>query len=248
MNMTPDDNARLLARLQTEFRTDCGHLADLETELLAAQDSARQFGIKHGTPPAWNTLWLQHWDDVAGIVRRIGVLVSEMERCTGGTSPDLLDAALEAWEEMQGEDVQLAAALSAIQKQAAGLDAAVRADWNLAGRRIEPHLTKLHTCARVLRIRIELLRSDSREGVDHRVLKLLSTLPGHTPGEEPDPEIQRQEAGEAAVELAHEKHEAGGLMDVIKGLLMWVETPEERVRQIHAFKAEETKGHAAASA
>ena len=237
MNMTPNDSARLLARLQTEFRTDCGHLEELETELHATLESARQFGIKHGAPPAWNSLWLQHWDDVAGILRRIRVLIGEMERWSGGTSTDLLDAALESWEEMQAEDVQLAAALSAIQKQATTLDAAVRADWNEVARSIEPHLTKLHTCARVLRIRIELLRSNSREGVDHLVLQLLSKLPGHTPGEEPDPVLQRQEIQEASVELDHEKHEAGGLMDVIKGLLMWVETPEERVREQHAQKA-----------
>ncbi len=239
MNMTPDDSTRLLARLQTEFRTDCGHLEELEKELTATLESARNFGSRHATPLAWNTLWLQQWDDVATILRRIRVLVGEMERYTQGDAPDLLNAALEAWEEMQGEDVQLAEALSNIQKQVSMLDAAVRADWNSIARSLTPHLTKLHTCARVLRIRVELLRSNSREGVDQLVLNLLSTLPGHTPGEEPDPEIQRQELQEAAVELDHEKHETGGLLDVIKGLLMWVETPEERVLKHHTLKAEE---------
>ncbi len=239
MNMTPDDSHRLLARLQTEFRTDCGHLEELEKELTATLEGARSFGSRHGTPLAWNTLWLQHWEDVATILRRIRVLVGEMESCTQGDAPDLLNAALEAWEEMQGEDVQLAAALSNIQKQVSMLDAAVRADWNSIARSITPHLTKLHTCARVLRIRVELLRSNSREGVDQLVLHLLSTLPGHTPGEEPDPEIHRQKLQQAAVEIEQGKHQkSGGLLDVIKGLLMWVDTPEERVREHHAQKVD----------
>ena len=241
MNMTPDDSRRLLARLQTEFRTDCGHLDELETELTATLESARQFGSKHGFPPAWNTLWLQRWDEIATILRRIRVLVSEMESCTRGDAPDLLNAALEAWEEMQAEDVQLAAALSAIQKQALTLDAPIRADWNSIARSITPHLTKLHTCARVLRIRVELLRSNSREGVDDLVLQFLSKLPGHTSGEEPDPEIHRQELQHAAVEIEQGKHEeSGSLLEVIKGLLMWVDTPQERVREHHAHKAEKT--------
>jgi len=239
MNMPPDDVRRLLARLQTEFGTDCAHLEELETDLTATLETARQFGSKHGSPLAWNTLWLQHWEEVATILRRIRVLVSEMESCTQGDSPDLLSAALEAWEEMQAENVPLVKALHAIQEQATTLDAAVRAEWNHLVRSLQPHLTKLHTCARVLRIRVELLRSNSREGVDKLVLQLLSKLPGHTPQDEPDPEIRRLEMQEAAVELAQEKHETGGIFDVIKGLLMWVETPEERVREHHALKADE---------
>ena len=105
-------------------------------------------------------------------------------------------------------------------------------------RHLEPHLTKLHICARVLRIRVELLRSNTREGTDHLVLQLLATLPGHTPAEEPDPELKRQKLQEAAADLAAEKHQAGGFLDIIKGLLMWVDTPEERVQETHAIKEE----------
>jgi hypothetical protein len=40
-----------------------------------------------------------------------------------------------------------------------------------------------------------------------------------------------QEFRNAAIELEREHHRFLGLMDVIKGLLMWIETTDERVRK-----------------
>jgi hypothetical protein len=38
------------------------------------------------------------------------------------------------------------------------------------------------------------------------------------------------------MELEHGKHATGGLMDIVRGLLMWVEKPAERAGENHAFK------------
>ena len=40
-----------------------------------------------------------------------------------------------------------------------------------------------------------------------------------------------QEFRTAAIELEREHHRFMGFMDVIKGLLMWIETTDERVRK-----------------
>jgi hypothetical protein len=234
MNITNEDNASILASLQAGFRTDCAHLEELERDLTVILESAALFGIRHGAPAAWNLVWQKEWDVVAAILRRIRMLVREMELCTREDAGDLLDAALKAWEKIQAEDVLLVETLGSIRTQATALDAAVRKDWNSVAQSLEPQLAKLHTCARVLRIRVELLRSHSLAGVDAIVQQLLSKLPGHHPAEAP---VNEHALHKATIELEHERHATGGLMDVVRGLLMWVETPAERAGDNHALKA-----------
>jgi len=224
MNITNEDSARILAALQAGFRTDCAHLEELERDLAETLLSASHFGLRHGVPDEWNVLWQQHWDNIAAILRRIRVLVREMELCTRSDAGDLLDLALTAWSKIQIEDALLVEALGAVRTQATALDAAVRKDWNGVAQSLGPQVARLHTCARVLRIRVELLRSHSAEGVESIVQQLLSKLPGSSPG---DP-AQEANLKMATGERPDDRHAAGGIMDVVRGLLMWVETPGER--------------------
>lgn len=48
---------------------------------------------------------------------------------------------------------------------------------------------------------------------------------------QPDPENYVHEFRMAAIELEREHHRFLGFMDVVKGLLMWIETTDERVRK-----------------
>jgi hypothetical protein len=239
MNVTNKKSAQILASLQTGFRTDCAHLEELEKDLALTLESAEQFGRRHRAHDAWDVAWQQHWEAVGAILRRIRVLVREMEVCTRDNAGDLLDTAVRAWEEIQTEDTLLVEALGSIRTQATTLDAAVRKDWNEVAQSLEPQLAKLHTCARVLRIKVELLRSHSPEGVDSIVQQLLSKLPGHSPAETPETSIPNQKLHEATMELEHEKHATSGLMGVVRGLLMWVETPAERAGENHAARTVE---------
>ena len=225
MNMTPDECARLLSRLQSEFPISDAWIAELEGNLATGVAGARKFGNLHRATMAWDALWQQRWDDVARYLQRIHLLLREMEQYTRSSSPDLLQAAMEAWEEMQAEHVQLTAALNAIQQQAITLDAAVRTDWNAVVQSVEPHLVRLHTFATALRIRLELLRSNSREGADSLVSHLLATLPGHGSVHEKDPQVQLPSVGGPT---EPEPAEPEGFMDIVKTLLMWVDPPVNR--------------------
>jgi hypothetical protein len=130
-------------------------------------------------------------------------------------------------------------ALSALRAQAGGLNAAVRNDWNMLARTLESHLETIHACAQALRIKLELLKDHSREDVDRAVQDILSKLPKRTSAEGMKSENYDQEHRTAAAELEQEHHKFFGFMDIVKGLLMWIETTEERVRKNRSLTVDE---------
>jgi hypothetical protein len=228
LNMKNDRTTHILARLEIGFRTNSAHLKELETDLAETLQSARHFGQQHGSPDDWNTNWRQQWDNVEGNLRRIKVLVNEMDGSIESNDSVRLKKALEAWETIQSEDAKLVKALSALQTQANELNAAAQEDWNLLARTLESHLETIQACAQALRIKLELLKKHSKEEVDNLVQDILSKLPNRAHAEGMDAGNYEQEYRKAAIELENEHHKFLGFVDVVKGLLMWVETTEER--------------------
>jgi hypothetical protein len=154
-----------------------------------------------------------------------------MDHSIESSDSDRLKKALEAWETFQSEDAKLVEALSAIRAQASGLNAPVRKDWNTLACSLESHLETIHACAQALRIKLELLKKHSKEEVDHLVQNILAKLPNRTHTDGMEAEIYEQKYREAAIKLEKEQHEFLGFLDVVKGLFIWVETPEERTRK-----------------
>lgn len=235
-----DRTAHVLARLEIGFRTDAAHLQELEKDLTEQLKCARQFGKKHGSPDDWNTNWHQQWDNVEGILRRIRVLVNEMDGSIESSDSKRLKKALEAWETIQSEDAGLVESLGAIRAQASGLSASARKDWNILARTLALHLETIHACAQALRIKLELLKKHSREEVNHLVRDILAKLPNRTHADGMDAENLEKEYSKAATELEKEHHKFLGFVDVVKGLWMWVETPEERARKNLTLEVDKT--------
>jgi len=237
--MSNDKTTHILARLEIGFRTNAAHLQALEQDLTLTLQSARHFGRKHGSPDDWNTNWHQQWDHVEGILRRIRVLVEEMDGSLKNSDGDRFTQALAAWETFQVEDAKLVVALAAIRMQASGLNVAARKEWNLLARALESHLETIHACAQTLRIKLELLKKHSREEVDLLVQDILAKLPDRTRAERMDAASYAQEYRRAATELEQERYQTLGFMDVLKGLLMWIDTPEERVSKNRSLMVDE---------
>ena len=182
MNMSPDERTRRLARLQSELVIDRQRFAVLERNFAVAVAEARACCRRQGVPAGWAVRWLGHWDDLAHYVQRIQSLLRQLEQYTRPCSTGLLHAAMESWEKLQADDVRLTVSLSAIRMLAASQDAAVRG----ALQHFEAQLTGIQTIALVLRIRIELLRGSSREGVDSLVAHLLGEHCGQSVMAEPE--------------------------------------------------------------
>ncbi len=237
--MTIDKPIHILARLEVGFRTDATHLKELEQDLAVTLRSARQFGRKHGSPDDWTTSWDQQWDNVEGHLRRIRMLVGEMHDCIESRDRERRNLALEAWETIQTEDAQLEKALSGIRTQASALNAAVRKDWNLLARTLEPHLETIYACAHALRVKLELLEKHSLEEVDQLVQHILAKLPDRAHAAVWDAETYQQEYDKAVIQLEQEQHEFLGVGDLIKSFWQWFESPAERMHKNRSLRVEE---------
>lgn len=234
--MSNERPTHILARLEMGFRTDSARLKELEKDLIVTLQSARHFDKKPGSPDDWKANWRHQWDNVEGILRRIRVLVNEMDGAIKNSDSDRLKKGVEAWETFQSENIKLVEALNAIRAQAVGLNPLFRKDWNTLAHTLESYLETILACAQTLRIKLELLKEHSTEEVDQLVRNIVAKLPNRTHADGLDAEKYEQEYRKAAAELKLEHHNFLGFVDVVKGLLMWVETAEERAWKNISFE------------
>jgi len=172
--VTDERIARILARLETGFRTDSNRLRDLDREFTETLQSARHFGNRANAVDRWNVKWYQEWDQVEFILRQTKMLVIEMEQSIATAELTQLQAALAASKAIQAQNHSLAQALAAIRAQANQLTAADRADWNILARTLKSHVETIHSCAQALRIKLELLQDHSHEEVNELVQATVS--------------------------------------------------------------------------
>jgi len=229
--MNDAQTTHILSRLEIGLRTDSSRLVELERELIVKLKRARGLGTEYGSPEDWNTAWCHHWDHVEAILLRIRELVQEMNEAVTSLEADRLSKALTAWETLQTEDAKLVLSLGALRQQAVGLNASAQDEWKAIASALEPHLETIHGCAQALRLKLELLKVHSKDEVDHLVKELLAKLPLRLEADAAASGEHAQAYDKAEAELDHERHTYMGLMDVIKGLFMWVETTDERIHK-----------------
>lgn len=238
--MSAEIPTHILVRLEIGFRTDSTRLQALDQELTETLQGLRQFGQEHGAPDDWNATWDQQWDHVEAVLRRIRVLVNELDGSIASSENDRLQRALTTWNTLASEDARLAESLGTIRAQATGLNAAVRKEWNILARKLETHLEIIQACGQALHIKLELLKEHTKEEVDKLVHDILAKLPSHIPAAGMSPAQHEEQYRKAAAELKLERHKFMGFIDVVKGMLLWVETTEERERRNLSLELEQT--------
>jgi hypothetical protein len=92
-------------------------------------------------------------------------------------------------------------------------------------RELSGHLRRVRT------LLVRLLNAQPKEEVQRILEGMLTQLPKDSPVDELDAEKYAEEYDRAEQELRQEREQFLGFSDVVKGLLMWVETPEERLRK-----------------
>ena len=224
----------ILARLEIELRTDAARLAQLEKKLVHTLKRGRGLGTEYGSPGDWNNAWGHHWDLVETILRRIHVLVAEVQEDIQSRETYRHVKALQTWANLKLENDRLVQTLESLRGQAVGLNATAQAEWDAIAKTMETHLDVIHDCAEALRIKLELLKSHSSDEVDRQVQKLLARLDRSPQTRSGGPIDYEEEYQHAAAELRQEKNHVMGFMDVVKGLFIWIETPQERAdKKIH---------------
>ena len=231
MNNTNQDNeTHILSLLEIGSRLDAAHLKELEAALSLSLHSGRQFASLKGLPDNWHVAWQRNWDKIETILRRTTALVNEMAGRLDSHESDHLQHATAAWEGLQCEGDRLHEALASIHTLANGLPATDRQPWNLLARQLESELEAIHYCAEALRIKLELQKSHSKEAADRLVRTIGSKLPKRNEKEGGDAALYDHELRHAVIELQRENHEYLGYMDVVKGLFLWAENPDSRMR------------------
>ena len=217
-----------LARLEIGLRTDASRLVELERELILVLQRGRGLGAEYGSPGDWNTAWGHHWDLVGLILRRIHALVAELQGCINSSGADRPFKALETWTALKLEDARLVQTLGALHGQAVGLNLTAQEKWEVIAKTMAAHLDIIHACAGALHIKLELLKNNSSAEVAAQVQKLLNRLARPPQSRRGTAINDEEEYQQAAVELQQEQNQFMGFIDVVKGLLTWVETPQER--------------------
>jgi hypothetical protein len=146
-----------------------------------------------------------------------------------GSDPDRLDAAAEAWDSIQTQDARLLTALGLIRDEVVQLDSEIRRDWNDLARTLESHLEDIHTCAQAMRLKLQLLRRHTPEQATQFVDTVFSRMAPLARRFPPVPELFDKDYRQAEIELQREQHEFGGILDTLRSLVMWVESPEDRM-------------------
>ncbi len=224
-----DQTAILLHRLETGFRTDANRLKELGHDFLATLENARRMGPPQ-PPPQWQATWNRRWDDVERLLQRISSQLMEIEGHIESNDKDRLMGSLDMWQTVQPEETELEQALAGAREQAQELGPDSHRDWNTLDGLIHAHLDTLKATTQAMRVKLQLLKQYSREEVDQIVNGVLSRLPAHVQKDGAATEDYLKQYRQAALEIEKEQHQLGGLMDTLKAMFLWVDTPEERLR------------------
>ena len=220
-----------LTRHEGAIFSGAGRLAASERALDLTLESARSLGDESGLPGEWCANWSRQWETVRGILNRLQILLGEMEGHVEEEEGDGLRQAMEAWRAIQTQDVEMNLMLDDIRSQARGLSGNARLEWTAVDAAVTAHMEAIHARALALRVKLELMKDYTKNEVNHLLEGMLAKLPNQTKADTRETEAYVQQYRQTVRELDEERHEFGGFMDFIKGLAMWVETPEERMKK-----------------
>lgn len=223
----------VISSREADLRADCARLIDFEVELSQVLEESQELANVRGTPGDWDTGCHHHWDYVTAVLRRIHRLVGELHDAVGNSHSQ---SAWKVWEELLLQEARLATALSGLSEQSSRLNEAAAMDWKTLALTIQSHRKAMQVGIQGLQLRLKYWASHSPPDADSM------TIPAALPEPEAeragaksmDPLTYTREFDQAAIEIEAEQHQEMGLLDGVKALFMWVETPGERVRKRHA--------------
>lgn len=223
--MNTDPLWLILSRLETGFRLDAARLEIIENEVGTTLQRARRMLPEADESDPWKTGWNRQWNDIERMLLEVREQVELMSCSMAGSATNDLSAALHAWEIIRDNDIKLTAALHELRGLIPRLTAEAQENWAQLTNSLQSHLETIQACAQALRTKLEFIKHHSREEVERLVADVLEELTRAeaVPGEDAGQHLRR-----AAAQIDQEHHRFLGFMDVVKGLFMWVETPEER--------------------
>ncbi len=208
------DSTRRLARPSTDMHGDLFQLQEMERHLTDTLHRARNFGTEYGSPADWTTTWHRQWCHVEDALARIRGLLNQVHHHLASHTPDHWALALNEWDHLQPENTRLIDALMTLRGQAQMVNETISDDWRQFSVTLESQIASISTAALAFRQRLDQVAHPARR----------------TATESPAEEKQHA-LDQAAIEIQEEQHQNLGLVDVVKAMFLWIESPEERVRK-----------------
>lgn len=232
MNITLTLALPVISSLEISLRNEYASLIELEVNLIQMLEESHEQENVQGSPSDWNTGCQHHWDHVNAVLRRIHRLEAKLGDAMSRSQPKSVRI---TWEELLRQEARLAFALSGLHSQTLHLNEAAAKEWSalvimVASHRkiVQAHFQRmhlhLHTWATQGRLTV-LTTSSARVEPKARWMHVIDDDLSPCPND--------WEFDQAAIEIEAEQHQDLGIVDVVKSLFMWVESPEERVLKNH---------------
>lgn len=212
-------------QFEAGIRTDAENLKRLRDAFDGLMHSGRKFHPSQPGTDSWNREWHQRWDEVDEILALTRLLVGDLARDVAYINAEHIAGAAATWAAIQSQEDRLQEAMRLIREKAQELSPPDRKSWNALAREIESQFDSIHSCEQVLRIKLQKFLSQAEA-------ESLPTQPDELKGSQGSGDaLYDHEFRKAVMAVGQEHHKYLGLRDALKSLLMWVESPAERVRK-----------------
>lgn len=223
----------IVSSLEAGLRRDCIRLIEFESALTSVLEESSELANVQGSPADWNIGCQHHWNHVKAVLRRIHRHLAEMHDAVDNSHPE---EAWILWEDLQHQESRLAMALSGLQDQAAHLNESAAEEWKKLVFIIQSHRRAVQAGIQGLHLRLHAWVSPHPQHLISDVMTItefdVDEVPccvDHLVRLEDLPEIDQ-----ATIEIEAEQHQSLGMLDGLKALFMWVDAPQERIRQKNA--------------
>lgn len=215
------------------IRTDAENLKRLREAFDGLLQTGSTFTSSQSRSDAWNGEWHQRWDRVDEILTETKSLVNDLARDAACVDAEHIARAAATWAAIQSQDDRLQEAMRGVRGKAQELSQPDRKSWNGLAREIESQFDAIHSCEQALRIKLEKFLSQ----IEAESRPTQSEEPSESEGS--GDALYDHEFRKAVMTVGQEKHQYLGIRDALKSLLMWVESPAERVRRDRLLVVEE---------
>lgn len=230
-----DRTAIFMQRLEQGYRNDADWLKKLGQDFQFTLESARHVGDHPSTTDAWKAALRQHWDELDRRLQSMNSQLQEIQASLDANDKARLAAALNTWHMLLPTEAALEESLTLVRSHMGDQDTNIRRDWSAHERLIKNHLQTFQATVQSLRTKLRLLTEFGADEMDPSVRQILTDLPPELPNSMEATEEYLRHYREAALEIQHEQHQSGNLLDTVKAMFLWVDSPEERVRQKHVL-------------
>jgi hypothetical protein len=190
--------------------------------LMRDAKSAGEETFKGSAPGDWEARWIElqtTLDQMRAHAARTRQLIESDRALSGG------DAPLDEWREISRRDAAIDSILPAMRAACEPpRDAPHRARWEAAWNALDSYLRAMRAHTAAMTVKLEMHRRYGQKEAGRLTEAILSRLPDGSPHF-----VEPARFEEVAFQLHEEHHEFKGFGDVVRALLMFWETPDERL-------------------